>query len=106
MGVILVAGAATVELPFMIQVDEEATVELAAEPSAGSQAPGATQGLGRSVIEEEEAKRAAHERALGDQRPGVTPPEAITGLPSSSGVGRAENPWSTKGKPIHGDELD
>lgn len=41
-----------------------------------------------------------------DLPPGVTPREAITGSRSGSTVGRAENPWDTRGKPRREDGYD
>ena len=37
---------------------------------------------------------------------GVPPPEVILGSPSGSTVGRAENPWNTRGRPKRGDAYD
>jgi hypothetical protein len=81
--VVLLAVAATVELPF------EASRE-----------------GGQSMIESEREERDARERALGEERPGVAPPEAVKGSQSSTTTGRAENPWNTKGRPLRGDEYD
>jgi len=61
---------------------------------------------GRSMVERERDEKAARERASGSERPGETPREAITGSRSGSSLGRAENPWDTRGRPLRGDEWD
>ena len=62
-------------------------------------------GRGVSIAEREKKNQEARERASGEQRPGQVPPEAIQGSRSGSTIGRAENPWGTKGRPLRGDEL-
>jgi hypothetical protein len=87
LGLVLAAAAVAVgELPFL-------------EPPPGFS-------TGKSIVEEEKGSREERERALGDQRPGVFPPEAIQGSGSGTTIGRADNPFSTKGRPLRGDQWD
>jgi hypothetical protein len=88
LGILLLAAmVATDELPFLATDSQDPSVV-------------------RSIVENESQDREARERALGDQRPGFIPPEATQGSGSGTTVGRADNPWNTRGRPLRGDQWD
>jgi len=88
LGVVLAAAVvAAAELPFL-------------------DSPPDTSAISQSIVETEKGNQDERERALGDQRPGFPPEAATQGSSSGTAIGRADNPFSTKGRPLRGDQWD